>query len=106
MVGESGSGVSGGRVLNVELKVFLILPSTRSPCAERSIALNLDPFNPLHPFNPFNPLHALQHLLPNFVLLKSLTQVVTLFAKLVIREIVFTRMARDVSSRASNRLYL
>lgn len=95
--------MSGGIVLNVELKVFLILRSTRSPCAERSIALNLDPFNP---FNPFNPLHPLQHLLPNFVLLKSLTQVVTLFAKLVIREIVFTRMARDVSSRASNRLYL
>ena len=95
--------MSGGIVLNVELKVFLILPSTRSPCAERSIALNLDPFNPLHRFNPFNPL---QHLLPNFVLLKSLTQVVTLFAKLVIREIVFTRMARDVSSRAINRLYL
>ena len=89
--------MSGGIVLNVELKVFLILRSTRSACAERSIALNLDPFN------PFNPL---QHLLPNFVLLKSLTQVVTLFAKLVIREIVFTRMARDVSSRASNRLYL
>src|SRR4028118_112886 len=103
MVGESGSGVSGGRILNVELKVSLILPSTRSACAERSIALNLDPFNPLH---RFNPLHPLQHLLPNFVLLKSLTQVVTLFAKLVIREIVFTRMARDVSSRASNRLYL
>ncbi len=40
------------------------------------------------------------------LLLKSLTQVVTLFGKLVIREIVFTRMARDVSSRASNRLYL
>jgi hypothetical protein len=40
------------------------------------------------------------------LLLKSLTQVVTLFAKIVIREIVFTRMARDVSSRASNRLYL
>ena len=95
--------MSGGIVLNVELKVFLILRSTRSPCAERSIALNLDPFNPLH---RFNPLHPLQHLLPNFVLLKSLTQVVTLFAKLVIREIVFTRMARDVSSRASNRLYL
>jgi len=95
--------VSGGIVLNVELKVFLILRSTRFPRAERSIALNLDPFNPVH---PFNPLHPLQHLLPNFVLLKSLTQVVTLFAKLVIREIVFTRMARDVSSRASNRLYL
>ena len=96
-MGESGSSVSGGIVLNVELKVFLILRSTRSPCAERSIALKLDPFNRFHP---------LQHLLPNFVLLKSLTQVVTLFAKLVIREIVFTRMARDVSSRASNRLYL
>ncbi len=40
------------------------------------------------------------------LLLKSLTQVVTLFVRLVIREIVFTRMARDVSSRASNRLYL
>ena len=95
--------MSGGIVLNVELKVFLILRSSQSPCAERSIALNLDPFNRLH---RFNPLHRLQHLLPNFVLLKSLTQVVTLFAKLVIREIVFTRMARDVSSRASNLLYL
>ena len=95
--------MSGGIVLNVELKVFLILRSTMSPRAERSIALNLDLLNPL---NPLHRLHPLPHLLPNFVLLKSLTQVVTLFARLVIREIVFTRMARDVSSRASNRLYL
>ena len=95
--------MSGGIVLNVELKVFIILRSSRSRCAERSIGLNLDLLNPL---NPLNLLHPLPHLLPNFVLLKSLTQVVTLFAKIVIREIVFTRMARDVSSRASNRLYL